>query len=124
MGWRTIVLTLCLLTTCACLLDGSEVIPMPAGLIGTWRTTDPDYAGRFFTLTDVQLLIGTGEARPERYRIVTVVRLQDEVGFLHTIEYVDGDGQQYHMALYYDTSGNGRVRLKNQPNMTWRKARR
>ena len=127
MGWRTAVLAICLVATGACRLDGAEVIRMPEGLIGTWQTDSPDYAGRFFTLSADEfslLLIGTGTSTPERYHIASVTRIRDKYGMLHTIEYADAEGTDYHMGLYYDPEDGGRLRLKNQRNMIWRRMRR
>ena len=127
MGWRTAVLAICLVATGACALDGAEVIPMPEGLIGTWHTDAPDYAGRFFSLSADELsllLIGTGTATPERYRITAVIRIRDDYGMLHTIEYSDSDGTDYRMGFYYDPADDGRLSLKNQLNMIWRKTGR
>ncbi len=124
MGWRTAVLAICLVATGACRMDGVEVIPMPDGLIGTWETDNLEYADRFFTLSTDEfelLLIGTGTSIPARYQIDAVTRIRDDIGLLHTIEYSDTDGTDYHMAFYYDPAGDGNLRLKNQLNMTWRK---
>ena len=99
---------------------------MPDGLIGTWRTDNPDYAGRFFTLSADEfslLLIGTGTSTPQRYQIDSVTRVRDDYGMLHTVEYTDADGQDYRMGFYYDAAGSGSVRMKNQRDMIWRKVR-
>ena len=126
MAWRTAALAICLVATGACRLDGFEVIRVHNGLVGTWQTDNPAYVGRFFTLSADELsllLIGTGTSTPMRYNIVSVTRVRDEYGMLHTVEYADADGQDYRMAFYYDAAGSGSVRMKNQRDMVWRKVR-
>ena len=126
MRWRTAVLAICLVATAACGIDGVEVISMPDGLVGTWETDDPAYAGRFFSLSTDEfslLLIGAGATTPQRYRIVTITRQRAEFGMLHTVEYSDNAGVDYRMAFYFDPAGGGMLRLKNQRNMLWRKTR-
>lgn len=124
MRWRTVVLAICLVATGACGLDGVEVISMPEGLVGTWETDHPDYAERFFSLSADEfslLLIGAGDTNPRRYQVISITRELDQYGMLHTVEYADADGVDYHMAFYYDPADGGRVMMKNQRDMIWRK---
>jgi hypothetical protein len=101
-----------------------DAVRLPAALIGTWTTNNPDYEGRFFTLTPDRITLGVGDGVTESYRIVAVRETRDKEGLLYTMEYADQAQGSHSMAFYFDAGGGGTVRLKNQLQMRWRKSRR
>lgn len=103
---------------------------MPPELMGRWETTRPNYADRFFELSASTIVIGTGGVSRQRYTISEVSRLTDKEGLLYTVTYRDVAGEEYRMSFYFDSSGNGtlrlknQIRLRNQLHMVWRKVGR
>jgi len=107
----------------ACSGEGGPVVPFPQELAGRWETDAPAYAGRFLQLSSDELLIGTGPATVERYHLDRVHRLESGESILYTIEYSDDDGDEYDIGFYYDSQRGGSLRMRNQRDMVWRKAR-
>ena len=97
-------------------------VPMPPALMGRWTTTNPAYADRYFELSANTIVLGTGARTRARYSVSRVLHDQDDEGVLYTVEYTDSLGGDYAMSFYFDAARGGAVRLKNQLQITWRKA--
>lgn len=93
---------------------------VPGFLIGTWRTDTESHRDTFLRLTATTIAFGTAEGTVERNVVERVTRTQDWFGPLYTIEYHDMQGEQYHLALYFDDQT---LRLKNQRRMEWKWSR-
>jgi len=119
---KTVILVLLLLcTTAACTAGAREEVPLPAGLIGRWATDAPQYADRYFDLSADTLVIGTGPATSETYDVTRVWREVNDDGVLYTVEYSDDAGEEYDIGFYFDTAAGSELRMRNQPNVVWRK---
>ncbi len=98
--------------------------PVPANLLGVWKTSEPRYANRFFKLTKDAITFGTGGDNVDRYPIASIERTRDEEGLLYNIHYLNREGQQYAFSIYYDSTNHGVIRFKNQKRFTWTRERR
>ena len=97
---------------------------VPDDLTGIWRTSEPKYANRFFSLTTESITFGIGEGRVNAYAIRSVKKALDNQAILYTIVYVDDAGQEYKLSLLYDPAIPGVVRFKNQQQIAWKKKTR
>ncbi|MCZ6479433.1 MAG: hypothetical protein V3U42_06750 [candidate division NC10 bacterium] len=98
--------------------------PLPANLLGVWKTSEPKYADRFFELTKDAIIFGTGGDNVDTYPIASIERTRDEEGLLYNIHYLNREGQQYTFSIYYDSTNHGVIRFKNQKHFTWTKEKR
>ena len=97
----------------------------PDELIGTWVTSTPKYADRFFKINTDTITFGTGEGNVEPYTIkkITIKKGPAETGMLYTIFYKNEEGIKHQFAFYHSPEKGGVIRLKNQTHIEWIKHR-
>lgn len=115
------------LTICALLLacESKGPKPIPPGMLGVWKTSEPKYEGCFFELTKEKISFAN-KAYLESFLIhkiskivITTPRAEK---ILCTVYYKDSEGQKYEFSFYYDPSDGGSIRFKNQSTIKWVKA--
>ncbi len=68
---------------------------IPDPLVGIWKTTAPNYAGRFFQITKDVVVFSIGEGQTDMHPITNVEFLREEGRSLYTISYLSHEGQEY-----------------------------
>lgn len=120
---KKILLAVALLFTLLGCKAGKDA-EVPDDLTGLWRTSEPKYADRFFSVTEDSIIFGIGAGRVNVYSITRVKKAPENQMILYTIVYADGQGQAYKLSLLYDPATPGAVRFKNQQQIVWRKKAR
>ena len=116
---RSCSLVTCLITVLFGCQSGNAI--PPDHLIGVWKTTAPQYDGRFLKFTEESVIFGTEGDSPEIYSITTIDKAGEGTHLMYTIAYVDSDGQEYHLSFYYHSANGGSITFKNQTHLTWTK---
>ena len=103
--------------------DSKKIAVVPENFIGVWGTSDPTYADRTFEITRNEVIFQIGEQDFNTYSIksVKMEKTSGEEGSLYTINYTNKEGQKYEFSFYYNQSGQGEIRYKNQRQMAWTK---
>ena len=96
---------------------------LPTGLLGVWKTVDPQYADRFFEIASTRISFGTGDGNVESYPIVAVEEVGEGQAMLYTISYRNRDGHAYRFSFYYDSSDASVIRFKHQRASQWTRGR-
>jgi hypothetical protein len=97
---------------------------IPDDLLGMWKTSEPEYADRFFELKKDEIIFATGENNTDTYSVASVEQAHDEEGILYNVHYLNLEGQQYTFSIYYAPTNHGVIRFKNQKHFTWTRERR
>ena len=92
---------------------------LPDELTGVWITSNPRYADRFFELSKVSAIFGTGGATLDTYFISNVEKKLKGNRDLYII-YCHREGEDEQVISFYYTSENGGLILfKNQTHIEW-----
>ncbi len=92
---------------------------LPEGLIGTWKTAAPAYAGRSLRVSRTTVAFGTGDGVESAHPIRHVTNVREHDALLYTITYADPVDQE--VSFYYDPAAGGTITLKNQRQFQWKK---
>jgi hypothetical protein len=92
--------------------------PVPAELIGTWRTSDPKYADRYFEFDVLFVNFGTGEGTFTIGIIEKIEAVPAGSRTLYTISY-DEEGKEGQCSFYYAPGKEKTIYFKNQPSIAW-----
>ncbi len=91
-------------------------------VVGVWEAGKGKYQGRRFEMTDSAVVFRTGTKPTDytwhRVQEVRVKQVADSV--LYTVRYEEGD-KTADMTFWYVAAAAPRIRLKNQPGVTWSK---
>ena len=108
------------LTTFGCL--SNEIDNLPQEVLGHWETETPKYAGFSFelgeetvTFTDLNAENGIESNTIEK----RTKELDNEANIFYVVHYENEEGLELKFAFYYDPSGGGEIRLKNQKTIVW-----
>jgi len=93
---------------------------VPPELVGTWKTSNPDYKDRSLEIGSESLSFYTGRGTQYTGFIDHIESDTDKNGMFYTIYYVV-DGNKTQMSLYYNSADGGTLQFKNQLNMVWKK---
>jgi len=118
------VLTLLLAALIAVNVSGSLKQPergvTPEEVLGTWTTTDSDYADRAFEIRRNSLVLYTGGS-DHTVHLIENVEVDDLDGpILVRIHYSEEGGLNI-FSFYYDPAGGGVITFRNQRSMQWRR---
>ncbi len=92
---------------------------IPDPLVGIWKTTTPNYAGRFFQITKDIVVFSIGDGQTDMHPITNVEFIREEGRSLYTISHLSHEGDEYKFPFYYGPSDDG-IRFKNQQEMVWK----
>ncbi len=95
-------------------------MPIPDPFVGIWKTTAPNYAGRFFQITKDIVVFSIGDGQTDMHPITNVEFLREKGRSLYTISYLSPEGAEYEFPFYYDPAGDGVIRFTNQQEMVWK----
>lgn len=114
------LVVLALLTNLGC--SSNEIDNLPEEVLGRWETDTPKYAGFSFelseetiTYTDLNAENGIESNMIEK----RTKELDNENKIYYVIHYENELGLELKFAFYYDPSGGGEIRLKNQKSVLW-----
>lgn len=91
---------------------------VPSELIGTWRTSDPNYADRFIEIDRGSVSFGTGQATLMNGFITKVATFREASRTIYTIFYAN-NGETGQCSLYFSDEEENTIHLKNQPAIAW-----
>jgi len=94
---------------------------LPEDLVGHWETSAPKYQDRFFELSRVSVVFGTGRDSIDVNFIEAVERRTQGDKTTYTIHYKNTKGLEGILSLVWDPSNKGKIRLRNQEDMVWEK---
>ncbi len=95
---------------------------IPTELRGRWTTDDARYADRSLVITDSTVAFYMGQDPISVHRISRTHSEPGEFGGVqYDVEY-KGDGGSRSLSIVHESSPTEILRLKNQPEMEWRKA--
>jgi hypothetical protein len=105
--------------------SSNEIENLPGELLGQWETTAPKFKGFSFELSNQGITFTDLNAENE----VTYYRIQKRTKNLdpknnvyYTVYYENEEELEFKFAFYYDPSGGGKIRLKNQKSIVWTRA--
>ena len=100
----------------------NEIDNLPQEVLGHWETETPKYAGFSFelgeetvTFTDLNAENGIESNTIEK----RTKELDNEANIFYVVHYENEEGLELKFAFYYDPSGGGEIRLKNQETIVW-----
>lgn len=96
---------------------GALLVP-PVSILGIWVTDDPRYEGRGFDLSNDNVVLHLGEGLTSSHEIRSIRRLQVGDSWDYEITYASPDGDQ---TLDFFVHPGGILRLKNPPDVIWRR---
>jgi hypothetical protein len=101
----------------------AKSVTVPEYLIGVWGTTDPNYVDRTFKITRGEIIFQTGENSFETYMIkkIEVEKAAGGETLLYLFHYKNIEGLKYKFSFYYNPTGKGEIRYKNQSQIVWTK---
>jgi hypothetical protein len=111
---------LVLLTNLGC--SSNEIKTLPQEVLGRWETETPKYAGFSFELSEKTITFYdlNAEEGKEIYGIKKRTKELDNDGnIFYVVHYENEEGLELRHAFYYDPSGGGKIRLKNQKIIVW-----
>ena len=98
-------------------LPGKTIL-LPEELAGVWITPAPKYDDRFFELSRVTIIFGTGGDRIAVYFVKKVDESVPDKRTLYTVYGRNREGLEDKLSFYYDTDDRT-IRLKNQESIVW-----
>jgi len=94
---------------------------VPDDLIGVWETPDSTYADRFFEIKKDLIIFKTGGPAIDLGNILKIIKMDHEEKTLYTIYYNTDEGVDLQFSFYYEPLDGGKILLKNQQEIVWRK---
>lgn len=107
-----------LLLTCSC-RPGRD--PVPEQLIGTWHTSMATHAGSTMDISQHVVVFSSDRGVNTRCRIVGLKSFIEKGQMVYQLSYQDQYKNEYELYLLYDPADGGIVRLKNQPQLEWKR---
>src|SRR5580704_16558626 len=95
---------------------------IPAELMGVWRTSDPNYAGRSIEIDLVSVNFGAGDGRSSTRFVEKIDGVSDGGGTVYTISYVT-EGVENQCSFYYSEQKGKTIVFRNQPGIPWSKVK-
>ena len=93
---------------------------LPKELHGVWRTNAPGYEDRFLQLQKDFVIFGVGNEKAVAQHIRKVATLQVGPETLYTVDSEEVGGEASELNFYYNPTGGGTIRFKNQ-DMVWKR---
>ena len=110
------------LATCFWLSCSAPETPpeLPPGIVGTWRTGDPRFEGRFLELRPVAIRFGTGQPGAVAYPVTSVDERLESTGSRLTVGYSPAPETKHFLTLIW-RKAEGVLELENRPGIEWRR---
>jgi len=117
---RRIVAAMALFVTLAA-CQAQKENSVPDHLLGVWSTSAPRYADRYIEIRNDMIIFGTGGDAFELHALTDIKEAREGEAILYTITHLNHFGQSYTLSFYYEPSGDGIMRFKNQREIAWTK---
>jgi len=120
--WRGIPLVLSLLL-CLLEIQCGNSNSLPDEFLGVWESPGPAYEDCYFELRK-DAIVFENRKEPETYSVNAIVRFEEtkgKKGTFYTITYEGEEKLEYKFHFYHDPSDGGSIRLKNRPELLWKK---
>jgi hypothetical protein len=95
--------------------------PVPDLLIGTWQTSTAAHAGSTMEITKHHVVFASTRGADVRCRIVRFKTFLERSQTVYQVSYQDPYKNEYQLYLLYDPIDGGTVKLKNQPELVWKR---
>jgi len=109
------------LTSLGC--SSNEIKNPPPEVLGHWETADSKFEGFSFELSNEAITftdLNAQENEVEYYLIQKWTKdLDQNQKVYYTVYYKNKEGLELPFAFFYDPSGGGIIRLKNQKTIVW-----
>ena len=108
------------LTNLGC--SSNEIESLPQEVLGHWETATPKFEGFSFELGEKTITFTdlNAENGIEIYVIEKRTKeLDNEDNVFYVVHYENEEGLELKHAFYYDPSGGGQIKLKNQQSVVW-----
>lgn len=102
--------------------SSNEIENLPQEVLGSWKTDTPKFAGFSFELSEDAITFTdlNAENGIECNMIEKRTKETDnENNIFYVVHYENEEGLALKFAFYYDPSGGGEIRLKNQETTVW-----
>ena len=102
--------------------SSNEIDNLPQEVMGHWETETPKYAGFSFELREKTITFRdlNAENGIESNTIEKRTKERDnKKNIFYVVHYKNKEGLELKHAFYYDPSGDGEIRLKNQETVVW-----
>jgi hypothetical protein len=102
--------------------SSNEIENLPGELLDQWETTATKYKGFSFELSDQTITFTDSNAENEVAYYMIQKRTKDldnKNNVYYTVYYENKEALEFKFAFYYDPSGGGKIRLKNQKAIVW-----
>jgi len=96
---------------------------VPDEFLGVWEGSGPAYEDCYFELRK-DAIVFENRKEPETYSENTIVRFEEtkgKTGIFYTITYRGEEELEYKFHFYHDPSNGGSIRLRNKPDVRWKK---
>lgn len=103
-------------------LGCGKTIPVPQHLIGEWKTSSPQYAGRYLKIAEHSLIFGIGGGEKLSHDIEKVNVEQKNNETIYTLHYKDREGEKWSLTLIYSPVSGDTIKLKNNKDI-WKKVK-
>lgn len=96
---------------------------LPDEVFGVWITEDPRYEHRFFEISKVSIVFGTGPESAEAYMIARVEKVpSDDTGVEQFILFYENDvGKEYQLSFLYEPGNDTPIRFLHDRGLAWKK---
>ena len=118
---RIVAATALLATLAGC--QAQKENPVPDHLLGVWTSSAPRYADRYIEIRNDMIIFGTGGDAFELHVLAELKEAREGEAIAYTITHLNHFGQPYNLSFYYEPSGDGIIRFKNQREIVWTKER-
>ena len=112
MRWST---ALCALALAGAACRGEPEV-LPAELLGTWRTQNPEFRNSFFELREGWVVFGADGYTASMHPIHRVASKRSEASTEFAIEYLVDDGAALPLLLVYTPGSPPRLRVGRRPD--------
>jgi hypothetical protein len=99
---------------------GCEHEVVPQHFIGTWKTSDPQYADRYLKISEQTITYGIGEGEEVSHTIDRIKSKQGDGGTEYTFYYKDAEGGKNSLTVTYRPDSGGTLQIKNSA-VIWKK---
>jgi|SRR5688572_23315316 hypothetical protein len=115
---KSFYIAIVLFLSCSC-HPGRD--PVPEQLLGTWHTSMATHAGSTMEISQHVLTFTSDRGVDARSRIVGCKTILEKGQTVYQVSYQDQYKNEYELYLLYDPADGGTVRLKNQPQLEWKR---
>ena len=102
--------------------SSNEIKSLPPEVLDEWKTTAAKFEDFSFELGNetITFMDLNADNEMEVYFILKRTRdLDEKKDIYYTVFYENDEGLEFQFAFYYDPSGDGKIRLKNQKTIVW-----